>query len=482
MKRTMAALVMGNAEYPDHELSNPLNDAEDVAAKLTSYGFDVTLITDAKYSKMDKAVKASRDSLDKVDVGLFFFAGHGMQIEGTNYLLALDTDMDGEDTDAKHSSLSLDKVVEVMGKSKAQTKIIILDACRKNPWERRWNRGPESRGLASIYAPKGTIIGFATSPGETAGDGIGRNGTYTDALLQHIKTPDCTIESMFKRVRNTVAAATNGKQTTWEHTSLSGEFYFNLSLGMVIEEYDETALADGLFIIDESHKSHKIIKGLRSHDYYRQNPAVELLTADSAARMIADNLFVIGRNIYQAACGGSNAAIAFVTNFASQTSGYAPTKRKAILDGMLFEIFFNSKAELRDSIKGGYFDELFDLERSPKFKPSFDFIAESLTAARGDFYALPGSGHDLAVTIATKSTKEGTVVKAVYIDGKDVLREEEDVWDTGKYSTLTHAKIKKMLSEQLVIPKRHLEIAYTPASAKDADEILFPRGWTLRKG
>ena len=231
MKRMLAALVIGNAAYPDqNELANPVNDAIDIGAKLKGYGFNVTIVTDATTAEMDKSLKTYRGLLETHEVGLFFFAGHGMQIEGTNYLIGLDTDFETE-TDAKYSSLSLDKVVDVMAKSKATTKIIMLDACRNNPWERAWHRSPATRGLASVYAPKGTIIGFATSPGEVAFDGVGRNGTYTAGLLQHIDTPDCSIESMFKRVRNTVAAASAGKQTTWEHTSLSGEFYFNLSLG-----------------------------------------------------------------------------------------------------------------------------------------------------------------------------------------------------------------------------------------------------------
>src|ERR1700730_7331226 len=147
----MAALVFGNSAYPDDEdLDNPVNDATDLGAKLKSYGFDVIVAKDRTVKEMDKDLKAFGKLLDTHDVGLFFFAGHGIQIEGCNYLLALDTDMDSE-IDAKHSSLSLDRVVDVMAKSKASTKIIILDACRKNPWERRWHRAPELRGLASVY-------------------------------------------------------------------------------------------------------------------------------------------------------------------------------------------------------------------------------------------------------------------------------------------------------------------------------------------
>jgi uncharacterized caspase-like protein len=132
-----------------------------------------------------------------------------MQIDGENYLAAVDTDGTDEIA-AKHSSLALNRVIEVMEKSGCSTSIIVLDACRNNPFERAWTRSMESRGLAPVYAPRGTLIAFATSPGQTASDGRGRNGAYTAALLQHMTTPDCSIETMFKRVRNTLSAATKG--------------------------------------------------------------------------------------------------------------------------------------------------------------------------------------------------------------------------------------------------------------------------------
>jgi Caspase domain len=347
----MAALVVGNGAYRGcGPLKNPVNDAEDIAAKLTSYGFHVLVAMDATRVEMDKQLREFKDLLATNELGLFFFAGHGMQIEGTNYLLAVDTDTSSE-LDAKHSSLSLDKFIDTMAKSNASMKIVILDACRNNPWERAWHRDVATRGLASVYAPKGTIIGFATSPGEVAEDGLGRNGTYTAALLQHIDTADCSIETMFKRVRNTVAAETRGKQTSWEHTSLSGEFYFNMSLGKIIQDYKGTSLADTLFVVDVTKKSHKIIQGLKTHDWYMQNDALALLNAESASKMAMDSLFVVGRNIYQAACGNAHDAQQFLINFMSVTSSFEKAKRKAILDGMLFEIFFNSKGELRKEIK-----------------------------------------------------------------------------------------------------------------------------------
>ena len=485
MKRTMAAFVVGNGAYPGAVLNNPANDATDVAAKLTSYGFRAVVATNATGVEIDKKLREFRDLLATHDVGLFFFAGHGMQIEGTNYLLAIDTDMSSE-LDAKHSSLSLDKVIDTMAKSDATMKIVILDACRNNPWERAWHRDVATRGLASVYAPKGTIIGFATSPGESAEDGSGRNGTYTAALLQHIDAPNCSIEAMFKRVRNTVAAETRGKQTSWEHTSLSGEFHFKMSLGRMIDEYQETSLADGFFIIDVNKKSHKVIQGLKTHNWYSQNDALALLDAPSASKMAPDALFVIGRNIYQAAYGRSSAAISFLTEFMSKTSGFAKDKRKALLDGMLFEIFFNGKGELRQEIKSvEYFNEIFELQRHPDVGDSFDFIVEALTAAHGDFYAIPGRNQELAVTVATKKAIDGYRVDAVFVDGTNVLRAEDDESDIPEaerfYHSSTPAALARQLSEELVVPSRCLKVTYTPAVVARASDIQFPSGWTVRK-
>ncbi len=351
MNKRHTALVIGNAAYSEvSQLKNPTNDADDIAAILAKHDFDVIKKTDCTHKQMDVALKEFRAALKDSDVGLFFFAGHGMQIDGENYLAAVDADADNE-TDAKHSSLALNRVIETMEKSGTATNIVVLDACRENPFERAWRRSASLRGLAPVYAPKGTIIAYATSPGQIARDGTGRNGAYTAALLKHIDTPDLSLESMFKRVRNTLSAATSGKQISWEHTSLAGDFFFNLSLGARIDEYSDTALSDRLFVLDESKASHRIIQGLRTHDWYRQNPALDKLTADVANKAGLNSLFVIGRNIYQAACGSSKTAITFLGSFMSKTSGFNTDRRKALMDGILFEVFFDSSAQLRHQPK-----------------------------------------------------------------------------------------------------------------------------------
>lgn len=485
MKRKMTALVIGNADYTHGaKLKNAVNDADDMAAKLRGYGFVTILARDASHREMDKALARFRTLLSTNDIGLFFFAGHGVQVEGSNYLMAVDSQT-GDETDAKHSSLALDKVIDVMAKSAAATRIIILDACRNNPWERTWSRAAATRGLASVYAPKGTIIGFATSPGEFASDGAGRNGAYTSALLQHIDEPDCTIETMFKQVRNTVAAETGGKQTSWEHTSLSGNFYFNLSLGRLVDCYRDTALADAGFLLDTAKTSHRIIKGLKSYNWYRQNDALSELTAKAAAKMGINNLFVLGRNIYQAACGGAHIASHFIDNFVEKTNGFSAAKRKSLLDGMLFEVFFDSKAQPRNKIKGGAFNELFALERVKTLRDSFDFISETLLASRSEFYVLPGRGHELAVTVATRKVKDVYRVKAVYIDGVDILRPEDDISDPGDEGPLFFIRrsadeLREYLSAELVVPTRLLKLVFTPVKAATGD-FSIAEGYTVRK-
>ncbi len=241
------ALCIGNASYPEETLRNPVNDTNSLSLKLSALGFACCVLRDAKIREMQEALKWFSNELSDSEVGLFFFAGHGMQIDGDNYLTAIDTDFDTE-TDAKFSSLPLNKVIEVLEKGNNSTSIIILDACRNNPYERRW-RGVGSRGLAPVYAPKGTIISFATSPGQVALDGDNNNGAFTAALLKHLTTQNVIIEDLFKRVRNTLSATTSGKQISWEHTSLMGDFFFNPAVVTddYIAEYSQQARADATF-------------------------------------------------------------------------------------------------------------------------------------------------------------------------------------------------------------------------------------------
>jgi hypothetical protein len=481
------ALVIGNANYvgPNTiKLKNPVNDAEAIARKLKKYNFSITSVLDGTFADMRTALNNFQSTIKPQGVALVFFAGHGIQIDGENFLFACDTDASGEGQ-AKYSSLSLNQIIDVLDRSKADTKIVILDACRENPFVTTWHRSGINRGLASIFAPRGTIIAFATSPGQVAADGLAANGTYTGALLQHIDAPDTPIETVFKRTRNTVAANTAGKQITWEHTSLAGDFYFNTSAISFVTTYAASSIADSLFVLDPGKTSHQIIRGLKTIDWYTQNPAIGRVTPAFANTVKDETLFVLGRNIYQAAHGGARSAEAFIQNFVDKTSGMKSEKIRALLDGIIFEIFFDSKGELRETIKGNMFDEVFELQKFAQFKDSFEFIASTLIGTHGDFYTVPGKGHTLSVTVVTKTEKKGNIITGVFIDTVNVFRltDPEYAVEDGEPTlarSISQDVFEEQLAKDLIVPQRLLQVRYTPA-LQPSDKIRYPYGWGVSK-
>jgi Caspase domain/Sel1 repeat len=225
------ALVIGNAAYPDYPLRNAVNDATDLATLLRQLGFTVTLLIDADKVTMERAIEAFTSGVPPGSVGLFFFSGHGVQIDGVNYLIP-SSERFKEQSDVKYRAVLANWVLERMDNARMGVKFLILDACRDNPFGRSWTRS-FSRGLAQMDTVEGSLIAYATSPGKTAADGDGRNSPYTAQLLRQLPKPRVPVELMFKAVREAVQEETRvrcGKascqQTPWEATSLTGEFYF----------------------------------------------------------------------------------------------------------------------------------------------------------------------------------------------------------------------------------------------------------------
>lgn len=218
------ALVIGNGKYADVPLKNPPNDAADMAAALRSLGFEVLSYTDLDQNGMKRAIREFGAKLRaKGGVGLFYYAGHGVQSKGVNYLIPVGAKVDTEE-EVEYESVEAGLVLAQMESAKNGMNIVILDACRNNPFARSFRSS--QKGLASIDAPSGTLLAYSTAPGSVASDGAGRNGVYTQELLKQIKTPGLSIEDVFKQVRISVRGATNGKQTPWESSSLIGDFYF----------------------------------------------------------------------------------------------------------------------------------------------------------------------------------------------------------------------------------------------------------------
>ncbi len=219
------ALIIGNGNYSASVLANPENDAREMKSVMEQYGFDVLKYENLNQSQMKRAMDEFGEKLKNYDVGLFFYAGHGIQAKGYNYLIPVDADLRSEEQ-VEYDCVQADRILGLMEASGTTVNIMILDACRNNPFERSWTRAANGRGLAYMNAPSGTLIAYATAPGSTASDGSGRNGLYTSAILESIKIPDITILQMFQNVRGIVSQKSNKQQVPWESTSLTGDFYF----------------------------------------------------------------------------------------------------------------------------------------------------------------------------------------------------------------------------------------------------------------
>ncbi|MBA4358203.1 MAG: hypothetical protein C0405_10830 [Desulfovibrio sp.] len=218
------ALIIGNGAYPTAPLRNPVNDARDMAGALRTLGFEVILRENASLRQMEDAVDELWARLKGGGAGLFFFAGHGLQVAGRNFLVPVDARLSAEQ-DVKYRCMDAGLVLGRMENAGNGLNIVILDACRNNPYARSFRNTQE--GLAKMDAPKGSLVAYATAPDSVAADGTGKNGIYTGQLLRHLRTPGLGIEELFKRVRIDVLAATGEKQVPWEASSLTGYFTFN---------------------------------------------------------------------------------------------------------------------------------------------------------------------------------------------------------------------------------------------------------------
>jgi hypothetical protein len=217
------ALVIGNNAYKEAPLTNPVNDAKAMADALREAGFAVTLRTDITHREFLGALRDFGDALRKGGVGIFYFAGHGMQIKGRNYLIPAGATIERED-EVAYAAVDAQAVLDKMEAAGNATNLMILDACRNNPFARSFRSSVQ--GLAQMEAPLGTLVAFATAPGAVASDGTGQNGLYTQHLLQAMRVPGVKVEDVFKQTRAAVRRDSQGKQIPWESTSMEGDFYF----------------------------------------------------------------------------------------------------------------------------------------------------------------------------------------------------------------------------------------------------------------
>jgi len=227
------ALVIGNSAYAySTRLTNPANDAADMAEALKTAAFTVILGLDVDKRGFDAKVREFARALEQADDGLLFYAGHGLQVGGQNFLVPVDAKLESE-RDLDFEAVRLDFILRQMELGREnKTNVVFLDACRDNPLSRNLARSMGTRsaavgqGLAQVQTGVGTFISYSTQPGNVALDGSGRNSPFTAALVKHVKEPGRTLNAVMISVRKDVLSATAGKQVPWDHSALTGDFYF----------------------------------------------------------------------------------------------------------------------------------------------------------------------------------------------------------------------------------------------------------------
>lgn len=478
------ALVVGNSDYESerNKLDNAVNDAEDFGAKLEQLGFVVKLVKDCKIDDFCIIATEFVQEANKYDVCLFYFSGHGVQIKGENYLTFIDTQF-VEGYQFQRSSFCLKDLLNDVNASSSKMNIFILDACRNNPFP---ERGGLNIGLAPIFAPKGTLIAFSTSPGETAMDGgAGRNSIYTGALLNHIDDEKISIEDFFKRVRTSVYTLSNEKQTSWEHTSLIGPFCFNYgqlvhSIGL---PYKQECIADENFQSTGS-EIDSIIDKLKSYDWYTQNPAIDRFCNLDATKLDKSDLFLFGRNLLQTAVGGENRAKYIFNNLCDWLLPYGTESENHIFNGILYEIYFDSKGHFRqNNFKSDLLDKVLILTVNGNYKSSFDFIQKQLSPYRDYIFFMPGET-ETSIPIEVMFADE---MEQGFMDRPNMVKElisvkheGVELYKRGKghhFGYYEYKDLKEQISKDLCIPINKLTLSNN-LELSDNDSVYVPL-WDL---
>lgn len=407
------AFIVGINEYEAEEIKNldkAVNDAVAVAEKLEKFGFKIITGYDITAYKFDELKEEYQSLLKDAEVGLFYFAGHGIEIDGENILLTNDSQIGtGRLDTVKRTSIILQDLIDDFHPI-CQANIFIVDACREVKNE--LTRGNDTANIAPIKAPQGTLIAFSTSPGEKAGEGKVEtpNSNYTTALLKHLEEPGIEIERFFKKVRITLHHMTNGDQTSWEHTSLIGNLILNPNVQYPNSEnpYSATAIADSKWgdpnIAD-------LLDGFQSHNYYSQNPALEAFK--DRTDYTPDQAFVLGRNILQSALGGAWKCEEFLKSISSIKRYNDLEENNHVLNGILFEIYFDNNGQFRGhNLKTDDLCWLTKIIRDGRFVKSIEFINNQLRPYSNRLLYIPSPNLDtIEIKIFGKNVSEDFLKK-----------------------------------------------------------------------
>lgn len=473
MKRIALLIGNDNYQYKNMSLNGAVNDAKALGEVLEDLDFTVNVKENLSGNQMGLALADFKNSLDGYNVGLFFFAGHGFQIEGKNYLGCTDAAFT-DAASAKFTSFELQDAIDALENSKLEIKILIIDACRE--YFSGDSRGING-GFAPILAPKGSIIAFATSPGQVAKEKDG-HGIYTSALLKHISTEKISIEDMFKRVRNTVYLETKGQQVTWEHTSLMGNFKFNDKAQWNGKNpYSKYALADNEYEYEKNGICKELIELAKTLNWNYQNKIPGIIRNKKAVFIneSRDDLFVLGRNLYQSSQDPYVVSDWF-DGLHNELGSLDNRVANDLLSGMAYEIYFDPKGALRERFKTlphyrTVLKELLD----ERYEKSLIFIRMQLSEYTQRVMYIPGE-EALSLGVELENLDDYYVVKRIVLDGVDIMYDEKgvglyDFEDQYRGTYGTAEELCEVIRDRIAATKRGADITIT--NYDDIDKKIF---------
>lgn len=339
-----------------------------------------------------------------------------------------------------------------------KTKIIILDTCR----DEFSYRGSFKKGFAPFSVPQGSVIEFSTSPGQSSKENIRKgHGYYTEALLKYISLPRVPIETTFKKVREFLFANTNGTQISWEHSSLVGDFYFNPDTIYDGAHYINEAYADKSFTFKKESRIKKIVSRLKSYDWYTQQRAIDSIDSLDYQNASCNELFVLGRNIYQAADGKCFACQRFVDEF--QGNNKIPKQAKFhILNGMSYEIYFDSMNQIRSQFKKGFYQKVLYLLELQEFNGSSNFISHKLRKISDRLLYIPNQNEIMEFVIKTSLQNDQLYIDDILYKGRCVYSfDEKNSYSIGvTYEIVNKQSLLYEISNYVLAPQDMIKLQF----------------------
>lgn len=468
------ALVIGNSHYDEDyykDLANPLNEADAMACVFSKLKCEVLVRKDLTHKEyvtiFDCFLQKIQDA--KADAAIIYFAGHGLNINAQDCLILKDTPpYEMGKVGIIDLSVPINKICQNLNTVGDQLNIIIVDACRNDP--NQTVRGLASTQEASLFGmgttshlPYQTFIAYSTSVGGTASDGNATDGhsLYTKTLLENIEEENLPIESLFKRVRNKVYRGYGNLQLPWEYSCLTEEFCFNYGqLNPYFDKpYSEAAYNDGTYV---SHNEgvNEIITGLKSYTYDVQNTAVGKLRRIYTIITDKNDLFVIGRNVLQAAQGGAFECQKEISY--TNLRKYTWQGENHVLNGILYEMYFDKSNQFRDSVKGiNMLDDIANILAYPEFKNACKFIQMSLGEYKDRLYYTLGSSDRCIVAVKLSSSYMNMFDETVWRINKILIRGEEIPNPIPLNHELDIVELRRYIQQAIAVPSLCLQIRYS---------------------